>query len=144
MFNPAHAAPKHQTKPGNLQLQNSNFVFTQIFCPSFEISPFNKWSTIKKCIFKLGPRRRVVKIVASDLNRLCGFSYRSTYVFFFLIYNRRCVNIVVCMKLSALDPTLIINRLRASNLFDHIFQKSGLMSFQTPPKFFGSVFFGRR
>ena len=35
MYNPVHAAPKHQTKPGKLQLQNSNSFFTSNILPEF-------------------------------------------------------------------------------------------------------------
>ena len=94
----------------------------------------------QKLHLKLGPRRRVKKIVASDLNRLCGFSYRRTYLFLFIYciiedaWILWCVSKFQCLILQWLYTV------SGWNLLDHIFQKSGPMSVQTPPKFFGSVF----
>ena len=69
-----------RTKPSqvnfNCKIQIS--FSPQIFCPNFEISPFNKWSTIKKWISKLNGFLRLVKMAGPNSSRFRCWSYRST------------------------------------------------------------------
>ena len=60
------------------------------------------------------------------------------------ICNRRCVDNVVCIKLSALDPGLIMNRFRGWNLFNHIFQKCGPLLVQSHQKLSPEEFFCKK
>ena len=50
----------------------------------------------------------------------------------------------MCIKLSALDPGLIMNRFRGWNLFNHIFQKCGPLLVQSHQKLSPEEFFCKK